>query len=572
MIRGVGLRGAISINVIAMIGIGPLITIPLVVGSLHGGLAITGWVVGAIIALCDGLVWAELSSRYPGSGGTYVYLREAFGRKSWGRLFAFLFNWQFFFSAPLLVASGYIGFAQYAGYLFPGLNTNIGTQHLVAASLGIIVLLLLYRRVTTVSYIASGLAVAAVVTLIVIIVAGSPHIHAAAFNVPRPPTIASFILALGAALVITLYDYAGYSTAPLIGDEVITPARTIPRAIVISIAIIAALYILLQISVLSVVPWQQIIAAKSQFVAASAVESVWGVSAARAVTILILITAFASTYAALLGFSRIPYAAALDDEFFPVFARLHPRGRFPYISLLVIGLLTLPACFFTLDAVISFLTAGIVLIQSVAQIVALFILRSREDAAPFRMWLYPLPAVVALVAWAFIFYSSGISAMLYGVLTLGAGVVAYIVTARVQRRWPFAAALAIVALVLAVPGTSNAAVFGSSAVVIRDGRSIFTVDRKPFFLYGAAFFYERIPRTLWKPSLLAYKSLGINTIDLYLIWNWHELSDGNFDFSGRTNARRDLRGLLRLIHELGFHTVIRPGPVIRNEWRNGGYP
>ncbi len=572
MIRGVGLRGAISVNIITMIGIGPLITIPLVVGALHGGLAIAGWVIGAIIALCDGLVWAELSSRYPGSGGTYVYLREAFGRKSWGRLFAFLFNWQFFFCAPLLLASGYIGFAQYASYLFPQLGANLGLQHLVAAALAIVVLVLLYRRVTTVTLIATALAITALITLITVIAAGAPHIHAAAFSSPKPPNASAFMLALGTALVITLYDYAGYNSAALIGDEIVAPVRTIPRSIVLSIAIIAALYILLQVSVLSVVPWPQIVASKSQFVAASAIENVWGAASARVVTVLILITAFASTYGVLLGFSRIPYAAALDDEFFPVFGRLHPRGRFPYVSLLVIGLLAIPACFFTLDAVISFLIAGIVLIQSIAQIAALLIFRRREGAAPFSMWLFPIPAIVALLAWLFIFYSSGKSAMLYGTLTLLAGVIAYLITARVQRRWPFLVTVALVALCCTAGRPANAASFGSSAIVQRNGYPIFTVDGKPFFIYGAAFFYERIPRGLWRQSLVAYKALGINTIDLYVIWNWHELHDGDFDFTGRTNPRRDLRGLLQLIHRFGFHTIIRPGPVIRNEWRNGGYP
>ena len=96
--------------------------------------------------------------------------------------------------------------------------------------------------------------------------------------------------------------------------------------------------------------------------------------------------------------------------------------------------------------------------------------------------------------------------------------------------------------------------------------------RKPAFVYAAAFFYERMPRAQWAQALQAYKSLGINTIDLYVMWNWHEPRDGSFDFTGRTDPRRDLRGLLQLIHRDGFALILRPGPVIRNEWRNGGYP
>ncbi|MBV8245176.1 MAG: beta-galactosidase, partial [Candidatus Eremiobacteraeota bacterium] len=114
--------------------------------------------------------------------------------------------------------------------------------------------------------------------------------------------------------------------------------------------------------------------------------------------------------------------------------------------------------------------------------------------------------------------------------------------------------------------------WGRSAIVEQDGYPVFTVDGRPFFVYGASFFYERLPRALWTSSLERYKRLGINTIDLYAIWNWHEVRDGEFDFTGRTNARRDLNGLLGIVHRLGFKVILRPGPVIRNEWRNGGYP
>ncbi|MDQ2872387.1 MAG: amino acid permease [Candidatus Eremiobacteraeota bacterium] len=576
MIRGIGLRSAIAVNMITMIGIGPLITIPLVIASLHGSLALWGWIIGAIVAACDGLVWAELASRYPGSGGTYVYLREAFGRDEWGRLFAFLFNWQFLFSAPLLLASGYIGFSQYAGYLFPGLAGSANGRHAVAAALGVLVLLLLYRRVTSVAQVGLGLAIVATITLLIVIAAGLPHAHAAAFIPPAGSRFdMGFVGALGAALVITLYDYAGYNDAALVGDEVVNPVKTLPRAILLSIGIIAALYILLQVSILSVVPWQHIIGPNAQYVASTAIATVWGSTAARIVTGLVLITAFASTYGLLLGFSRIPYAAALDGAFFPAFARLHPRGRFPYVSLLVVGLLALPACFFSLDNVIAFLTAGIVLIQAVAQILALFALRKKSDA-PFRMWLFPLPAIVALVAWCFIFYSSGTNAMLYGVLTLLGGVIAYFITAHFRRTWPFALFLAL-AYAVSPQARADTPSWHAGAISTERGYPVFEVDGKPFFVYGAAFFYERVPRAQWEPALRRYRSLGINTIDLYVIWNWHDLSPDasgreRYDFSGRTNPRRDLQGLLKLIHRYGFKTIVRPGPVIRNEWRNGGYP
>jgi hypothetical protein len=113
----------------------------------------------------------------------------------------------------------------------------------------------------------------------------------------------------------------------------------------------------------------------------------------------------------------------------------------------------------------------------------------------------------------------------------------------------------------------------TSAIVQDRGYPVFTVDRRPFFVYGAAFFYERIPRDRWSQTLDAYQAMGINTIDLYVIWNWHQPSSAVLpDFTGATDPRRDLMSLMGLLHRKGFKVILRPGPVIRNEWRNGGYP
>ena len=567
MIRGIGLRGAIAINVITMVGIGPLITIPLVLAQLAGPLALIGWIAGAIVALCDGLVWAELSSRYPGSGGTYVYLREVFGPQRWGRLLAFLFNWQFLLYAPCLLATGYIGFASYFGYLDPAAASRpfqIGT----AAAIGILTVVFLYRRITAVASIGSVLAVAAILTLVAVAAAAFTHadIHRAFTLTPHASLGIGFLAGLGGALYITLYDYVGYSDAALLGDEVRQPQRTIPLAIVASIAIVAVLYVALQVGVLA----HGVPSGNSQFIASTIVEQSWGSTAAKIVTVLILLTAFASVYGNLVGFARIPYAAARDGEFFKPFAHLNERGQFPDVALLVIGAAALVACLLPLDQVLAVLTAGIVLIQGVAQVVALFVARTR-GAAPFRMWLFPIPAIVALTGWLFAFYYTGPFAITVGIGWLLAGSCAYLVTARVQRRWPFAAAL-LLALCCMQQSPAQAASWPGSAVVQRNGYPVYSVNGKPFFIYGAAFFYERIPRAQWAASLAQYRALGINTIDLYVMWNWHEVHDGAFDFTGRSDSRRDLAGLFRMIDRMGFKVILRPGPVIRNEWRNGGYP
>ncbi|MBV8198406.1 MAG: amino acid permease, partial [Candidatus Eremiobacteraeota bacterium] len=149
--RAIDLRGALSINIITMIGIGPLVTIPLVIAALGGPLALVGWIAGAIVALCDGLVWAELSSAFPGSGGTYIYLRNVFGAHGLGRALAFLFNWQFLLYAPCLLASGYIGFANYAAYLYPKIGDNALLHDALAVTIGIVTILLLYRRTAKVA-------------------------------------------------------------------------------------------------------------------------------------------------------------------------------------------------------------------------------------------------------------------------------------------------------------------------------------------------------------------------------------------------------------------------------------
>ncbi len=575
MQRAIGLRGAVAVNIITMIGIGPLVTIPLVLSALNGPLALVGWIAGAVVALCDGLVWAELGSRYPGSGGTYVFLREIFGRTTWGRLFAFLFNWQFLLYAPCLLASGYIGFAQYATYLFPQIGASWWLTHGTEAAVGLLTIALLYRRTGRVAALGTALAICAVATIVLVIAAAAPHMDLhRAFTMPGPVRFDwSFLAGFGTALYITLYDYVGYADAALLGDEVREPNRTIPRAIVISIAVVAALYIAFQVAVLGAVRWQTLVGVNgaapppdAQYVAASIAANAWGHWPAIVITVLVLVTAFASVYGNLLGFSRIPYAAARDGEFLAIFAKLHPKGDFPHIALLAVGGLSILACAFTLDQVIAFLTAGIVLVQAVLQIVALALLRARGERAPFRMPLYPLPALIALAGWVLAFIYTGATAIVLGVAWLGIGAIVYFIIAKRRTWWPF---LALALVVAFVPAHASAADtwsnWNTSRVAQLDGYPAFEVDGKPTFVSGAAFFYERIDPRNWDGAISAYHALGFDTLDLYVPWNLHEPTDGRFDFN-------QLNAVLRLAHAHGFHIILRPGPVIRNEWRNGGYP
>jgi len=416
-----------------MIGIGPLLTIPLVLGSLHGPLSLAGWIGGALLALCDGLVWAELGSAYPRSGGTYGYFLGIFGSRGIGRMLAFLFVWQLIFVTPLTIATGYIGFANYAGYLVPALATNPLALKLVAVAVGIVTVVSLYRGIKAIEKISIILGVCSVVALLCVTAASfarwSPHLAA---QLGPGDVWGGLRAGLGPALVIAMYDYMGYYAANLIAGEVAVPHRTLPRSILIAIAIVATLYITMQAGVLGAIPWQQFVPLADgtlpplgQHLSSAIVERVAGAPAAIALTVLILVTAFASTFAVLLGASRVPQAAARDGNFPRIFAHENKREKFPDVSLAVMGGVALIACFFTLDQVINALTAGIVLTQGIGQVAVLFVLRARGVRAPYRMWLFPLPAIVALAGWVYIFASSGVPAMLLGVLSIVLGMGVY---------------------------------------------------------------------------------------------------------------------------------------------------
>ena len=445
LVRGLGLKEATALNMIDMVGVGPFITIPLIVGAMGGPQAMLGWLVGALLALCDGLVWAQLGAAMPQAGGTYVFLREAYGPARWGRLLSFLFIWQMLFRAPLSMASGLIGFADYADYLLPGLIAPDGGRtlehRLLAGGVGLVIIFLLYRRITTIGRISLYLFVVVFGTIAWIIVGGLTHFNAAV--VLDFPAGAfdfwqfAFWAGLGNAMLIALYDYLGYQNVCYLGAEIRDPVRVIPRAILISILGIAVIYLVMNLSLISVIPWRE--AMGSKYIVSVFMERLYGVTAGRVVTALILVAAFASVWSLLLGYSRIPYAAALDGGFFRVFARVHPEKRFPHVSLLAVGGVTVAfSLLFRLREVIVGLMAIRILIEFVAQAVAIFLLTRRGMRFPFRMWLYPLPAVAAIGMWLWLFVATGWF-ILIGLGVLGAGVGVYLGRARVLGEFPFAA-------------------------------------------------------------------------------------------------------------------------------------
>jgi APA family basic amino acid/polyamine antiporter len=425
LVRGIGLWQATALNMIDMIGVGPFITIPLIIAAMHGPQAMLGWVLGGLLVACDGLVWAELGATFPEAGGPVRYLREMYG-PGFGRLLSFLFVWQLTFSAPLSIASGGIGLSQYAAYLWPALRVTLAAHqfHLPLPGIGTTVLeivitrgtflamgavafavFLLYRRITIIGRLASLLWVGVIGSAMWIILSGLLHFNARqAFTFPPGAWALSndFFLGLGAALLIAVYDYWGYYNVCYLGAEVRDPARTIPRAILLSIGGVAIIYLTMNISILGAMPWQEVEA--STFIASDFMQRIWGVWVARIITVLMMWTAFASVFSLILGYSRVPYAAALDGNYFRVFAKVHPRLGFPHVSLLTLGTVAICFCLFRLADVVTALVVIRVTVQFLAQTIGIMVLRTRRPdlPRPFRMWLYPLPAILAFCGFVYL--------------------------------------------------------------------------------------------------------------------------------------------------------------------------
>jgi amino acid transporter len=447
--KSLSLLQASAFNMSNMVGIGVFLTIPLILADLPGPQALLGWLVGALLAICDGMIWCELGAALPGSGGSYLFLRETYGPKRWGRLLAFLFIWQFILSGPLEVASGSIGFADYFKYFSPHMG-NV-THGLMAAGVAFAALVLCYRQIQAVGRITVVLWFGMIITVGAVVLAGAMHFSPQlAFHSGQPFHLDhSGMLALGAAMSYVIYDFLGYYVVCYVGEEVKNPQRTIPLSIIMSVIVITALYFLIHLAVTGTLSLSE--AQNSPYVASTLVEKVWGVRAASVITGLILWTSFASTFALMLGYSRIPYAAAGDGCFFQIFRHVHPRGKFPDLSLLVVGLVTVAVSFIPLAAEITILLTSRILVQFIAQGFGVFLMHKRLPAKerPFRMWLYPIPALLAIAGWVYVFATSGLttftvfgramthSNMFWGAISLAAGIPIFFFWAWYMGFWPF---------------------------------------------------------------------------------------------------------------------------------------
>ncbi|UPK72040.1 APC family permease [Chitinophaga filiformis] len=431
--RRISLLQATAINMTDMVGIGPFIVLSVVAETMHGPGFLYAWVAGAVLSFIDAMVWSELGATFPKAGGSYNFLKEGFGPKT-GKLMSFLFVWQTMIQAPLVIASAAIGFSTYAGYIFP-----LGFWGTKAVSGGMVLLIvfLLYRNIETIGKISVLLWMGVLVTMAWIIGGGIAHGH---FFEPVKhindglQLNYTFATALGFASVKTVYSYLGYYNVCHLGGEIRQPEKNIPRSMLISITGITVLYLCMNISVASVLPFDRV--AHSPFVVSEFIEVLGGPTAAKVATVLILWVAFASVFSATLGYSRIPYAAAQDGAFFKVFARLHPTKNFPYVSLLFLGAIAFVfSLLFRIKEVIDAILAMRIMIQFIAQAVGLILLSKRKGRNFFKwhMPLYPMPVILAIMIWIGIFISTGLHMMLAGATVTIAGIIVYIIKSRLQK-------------------------------------------------------------------------------------------------------------------------------------------
>lgn len=441
--REMGLVQATASNMLMMIGIGPFITIPLILAAMGGPHAMLGWLVGAIIAICDGLVWAELGAAMPGSGGSYHYLQKAYGEHSLGRLMSFLFIWQTICTAPFSVAGGAVGFAGYTKFLWPTMTATEGKW--LAMGVCLLVTAALYRDIRSIGRLSVVMWVIVLFTVAWVLVAGVTNFNLSrVLDVPENSFSLSsiFFVGLGKATLQAIYDYGGYNNVCFIAGEVKTPERTIPRAVIYSILAVAAIYLTMNVSLISVVPWREAITEgtlANQAIVADFIQRLYGSKAAGVMTVLILFTTFASLFAVMLGYSRVPYAAAADGRFFKAFARLHPTKNFPNFSLVFIGVTAAAACWLKLETLIAALIIIEKIARDIGQAIAVIIIRRNrpEIKLPFKMWLYPLPSLIALIGWFFILKTNDRDIVLWGLMLTALGVLAYLVQAKAKREWPF---------------------------------------------------------------------------------------------------------------------------------------
>jgi len=453
---------AAGFNTMNMFGTGPLITIPYCLAQVDpmGPHAMLGYGVACVACVCDSLVWAEMGSMWPKSGGSYVYLRNMYGEHTWGRLACFMYIWQFFISLPAEVASGFIAVAEYLVYFDTQVIDywpRVGISLVLLCCVG----LLLYRKIEDIGTVTLVLGGITVLTMAFVLIAGFSDWHSEYLESPSGAFkgFGQFLMTVAVATRFGVYDMAGYYDVCFMGGVVRNPKRNIPLSCVGTCCIVAVIYVLTYIAVLGHLDWRTFVDVYSDHYEGDAIppgiistftESRVGKWLAYPISVVVAITIFASNFSVLCGQHYVPYAAAKDGVFFSVFA--HESKRYPGVadlSLLVVILLSGVWCFFSLDLVIEAMVNLIVFVQFLAQSVGLMYYRYRvpkdQQVEGWRMPLFPLPCIIQAVLFFFIWITTD-SVVLYGsekpVLELAIcflllGPAMFLVHARYNKTWPF---------------------------------------------------------------------------------------------------------------------------------------
>jgi len=457
--RRIGLRSAVLFNMLEMIGVGPFITLPLVIAATGFRLSVWAWLLGAAIAVADGLVWAELGASFPRAGGSYAFLREIYGPNRAGNWLSFLYVWQLSFSAPLSIASGCIGLASFLAVFWPGIDSapmaalaQLHFSNLAAALVCLLVTWMLYRRLSIVTGMAWVLFAGVLAAIAGVIASGFAHASAlGGWHMPAAPALAA-VPGIGKAMgglaqgtLLATYCYWGYYNITFLGSEVKRPEKTIPRAILLSVLFVAAFYLAMNLAIVpslgrAAEPTAASAVVRVQLVADIA-RSAFGGWAGYTIAALIVWTAFSSVFSLLLGYSRVPYAAARDGNYFRFLAAVHPRHGIPHRSLVALGLVAAAFCFLTLTQVITLLVITRILLQFFLQHLGVMLLRAQhpELDRPFKMPLYPLPPLIAMAGFVFMLVnrSHAIEGLAVAVGIALSGTAIYLWRAGKLGQWPF---------------------------------------------------------------------------------------------------------------------------------------
>jgi len=454
-----GFWQAFGFNTMMMFGTGPFISIPYTVSSVDppGPHALVGYSIALVACICDSLICGELGSMFPYSGGSATYLRHLYGKDSLGQLMSFMYLYQFLVAGPAEVASGFIAIAEYLVYF----NSDVlGYWSRVGISLAALIVstLLLYRSNKEIGWVSVTLAAITIAAVVLAIIFGFINFNAEFLKVPegafdgKPGKV---LMSLAAATRFGVYDMTGYYDVCFMGDEVKNPRTTIPYSCITTAVVIGIIYLIVYVAVLGVLDWRVFqetytddfdgiqVGIMSLFF-----EEVIGKGFAQFFTVVVVITIFGSVYSMMAGFQHLLYAGAKDGFFFDVFAKRHPTKDIPHVALITLAVLSGAWCFFSLDTVIDAMTTLLVFLQFIGQAIGLLYYRyvtpKEEQPDGWRMPLYPLPVIIQIVLFFFIFITSP-SWLLYGgdpildfsVIFMALGVVLFLFRAKSKKQWPF---------------------------------------------------------------------------------------------------------------------------------------